>query len=223
MTITADSGIKAGAALVNGGKVVFTVKIDANDVAAADLVATFRYNKNVLTFVAEESSVAGIFDIEGEIATQSIIGNNAEEGVVTILANASNDAEGNLGEKTLVGEVEIATLVFEINEGFYNDATWFEGYIEIAAADATDTGFVVDDYAEVEIETEKRANINGDASINVIDVQAIRNLINAKEYSAVADIDMDGKVDLFDYAALRQFLASAKSYDAYFNPSAPLI
>ena len=225
MTITADSAINAGAALINGGKVVFTVKINVSDLDATLLMSDFVYNKDVLTFVSAD--VAGIFDVEGEIATQAVVGNDTP-GVVTIMASASKTADGKIAEKTLSGEVVIATLTFEISKSFYDDEIFVDGDVTIVGADATDMDDAITAVADKTVEVAQLGNINGDLDIDLIDVLAIRNIIDANidaeedavVYDALADFDMDGDVDVADYIAFQQYMVSGKSYNQYFDHDA---
>lgn len=128
LDITADNAIVPGAPIVNGGKVQFTVAINANDVDAAGIKADFFYDATVLEFISAESAVAPIFDatIDGQtVATTSIIGTpviktlmGEKLGHITVVADASKTEGGTSVDVTLNGEdIKFVTLTFRVAAG----------------------------------------------------------------------------------------------------------
>ena len=119
MDITADSGILAGANVVNGGLVEFTVALNAAELEASILKADFFYDPEILTFVGAE--IEGIFDVTDEAGTLVIETNkvvttkDAANGHVSVIVDASYTSNKlPVNVELNANDIAFVTLTFRV-------------------------------------------------------------------------------------------------------------
>lgn len=119
MDITADSGILAGANVVNGGLVEFTVALNAAELEASILKADFYYDPEILTFVGAE--IEGIFDVTDEAGTLVIETNkvvttkDAANGHVSVIVDASYTSNKlPVNVELNANDIAFVTLTFRV-------------------------------------------------------------------------------------------------------------
>lgn len=225
ITIEADNAVANGYNLVNGGLVQFTVALETIDLKANSLLSTFTYDGTILTFVG--AKVENIFG-EGTIndAHANVVNgaNGAKNGTLIISSYAPNTAEGKVQDVTVTGSTTYAILTFRINK----DAAGKNAELTATKLELLNTAGkqpvkpVTEDAAVVEYAPiSTLGNCNGDTAINSIDTLTIRKMMSGElvidkktvQYSAEADVDMDGDVDLEDFARLNKYLIGAITYD----------
>jgi len=222
VTIKADSGILAGADVVNGGLVNFVIALETANLKANSLLTTIVYDSDVLTFV--DAKVENIFGG----AAAPIFAANVEDvtetdtvGTLKIYSYADKGADAEVQDVTLNGEIAYATLTFKVNTTSY-DAKTAITVLPIELINAKGESAATSNAVTEEVEIVKLGDVNADGLINSVDTQLVRKimageLVVGKEtitYSAVADIDMDGEVTLNDFARLSQYLIGAITYEA---------
>lgn len=229
ITIDADSAIKSGEAIVNGGLVQFTVKLETIDLMANSLLTTFTYNGMILEFV--DAKVENIFgegtinDYYANVVTEKT-GNvvTAKNGTLIISSYAPNTAEGKVQDVKVTGSAAYAVITFRINK----DAAGLNAELTATNLELLNikgdkpVKAVTEDAPVVEsMAISKLGETNNDAAINSVDALSIRKMITGElvidkkvvQYSAMADVDMDGDVDLEDFARLNKYLIGAITYD----------
>lgn len=232
ITIDADNAVANGYNLVNGGLVQFTVALETIDMKANSLLTTFKYDGMILEFV--DAKVENIFG-EGTIndANANVVNvldpaDNktviAKNGTLILSSYAPNTAEGKVQDVLVTKTVTYAVLTFRINkDAAGKDAKLAATDLELLNIKGEEPVKPVTDTAPV-VETatiSKLGETNADAAINSVDTLAIRKMITGElvinkktvTYMAEADVDMDGDVDLEDFARLNKYLIGAITYD----------
>ncbi len=235
ITIVADNAIANGYELVNGGKVQFTVSLETIDLMATSLLTTFTYDAMVLEF--ESAEIVDIFgegtynDYHANVVVEKT-GNvvTAKNGTLILSSYADYTAEGKVQDVKISGKTAYAVLTFKINKDAVGEnAVLTATEIELlnikgekpVATVVDDTETDVIDVSSAPVVIEQLGNVNGGADINSIDTVAIRKMFKGEYlddagkqifYNAKADVDMDGDVDLEDFAELNKYLIGAISY-----------
>lgn len=153
MDITVDSGIYAGANIVNGGLVEFTVALGAN-IELSSLVTKFVYDADILTFV--DAKVESIFDVKDEagnttVITTATVGNSVglALGCVTVFVDATeNTASGAPVDVALFNdEIKFVTLTFRVAADAAYENKSLDGVI--CEAVSFENGQIKDNYGDL--------------------------------------------------------------------------
>ena len=227
LNVSVDNGLVAGANIVTGGYVTFTVKFNASDVDATSLVAKLAFNKDYLIYdsiVVED--IFASFDEEGNPVSVTNVGEVwAENGVLTFMVDASNDTTGAPVDVNFNGEYTLAKVTFRVNPALVDEFVDFATALEeevTATADFynTDAETLVAAADTCDYAVNCIGNVNGDTAINAIDALVIRMIIGGTyeiddeivDYVAELDFDMDGEITALDYAAIQRYIIGR--YDA---------
>ena len=209
--------------VVNGGMVEVKVFAEALKKEATNILATFNYDPDVLTFVGAQGE-----DLYDKVF---VTGNN---GLLTIYAfndDASNsEIDGKQLFVTLKFKVAVLDDVLADNlvKEMTTPITNFAAEAVVNGDSATELVCELSPAAtnETVIKIHRLAALSADNWITGLDHVALYNLIATNgvvdgALVAEADIDMDGDVDADDYIFLAQYLANELTYSELVEVSAP--
>ncbi len=233
ITIKADNAVANGYNLVNGGLVQFTVALETIDMKANSLLTTFNYDGMILEFVSAEiqnvfgegtinDAHANVDNVLDPADNKTVI---AKNGTLILSSYAPNTVDGKVQDVLVTKTVTYAVLTFRINkDAAGKNAVLTATDLELLNIAGKEPVKPVTDTAPVSnkaVEIKELGETNADAAINSVDTLAIRKMITGElvinkktvTYMAEADVDMDGDVDLEDFARLNKYLIGAITYD----------
>lgn len=240
---TIDNAVKPGhMVFVNGGTIAYTISIDAEAKALFGVQLYVNFDNSKLTYVgfdlgADKANLFGTVDANGSSST--IVGSMG--GVVSIMANVNNTADGTVVDAPVNEKLEFVTLYFKINSNTITDNALDKGFEtalsmsniivinsknvgtetdpDIAFANDYETSIVNADSILVEklgdanvLKTGNGQTVLSDGLVNLLDVQYIQNHVLNKTYDARADIDQNGVINILDIVAIQRYIVFAQTY-----------
>lgn len=199
---------------VNGGKLVLRINYTAKDANFASLLLNIKYNSDVLEFVDGEFLCLDVKDEAGKPmfpAGAYEISATKDGNAVKIFA--ATEAGATPVNKMWNGEGAFVELYFDIlsnvapsTEDDLTDLCFVvDAESKVIDSDSTELNVV---YGELvaEYATELIGNVHGNINLGVEDLNELLKIAFGEtgNYSAVADVDQDGDVDLVDYSILRK-------------------
>ncbi len=217
-SITNANNDKAGFA--NGSFVNLTISYSAANIKVNQLYMNFKYDANVFKYL-------GVNYMGDKLPAHSETNADDAKGQIAIQLRAN--AEKNEYVDITGTDVTLAVIKFQINPQLYTsiDVADFSALVSagfgLVGAEGIATSL---DYKKINEETGKDFEVltNGDAlaadTVKILglgdidmdgvleaeDLNDLLDLINHKSYSAVADINQDGKVNLIDYQLLNRVI-----------------
>lgn len=197
-----------------------TVKTDKTTVASGDAFkVTVSYSGDYYQFNALQIDLR--YDNKNTLFLKEALDETLPAGVVV---KEENDGKIVLAIYTLdgvalePGEVKTIELTFRARKNFAKtDIVWFESAkaFNLEGAEIDSETVKIKLGAAAQVTSLVTGELNGYAGINAGDAIVMMDLIYAEKYSAVADLNKDGKVDVKDFALLSKLIATDGSDDAY--------
>ncbi len=240
---TIDNAVKPGHMIfVNGGTIAYTISIDAENKALYGVQLFVNFDNSKLTYVGfdlgeDNENLFGTMDPSGACST--LVGSKG--GVVSIMANVNNTADGEVVDAPVNEKLEFVTLYFKINSETVTDNALDKGYEtalsmsniivinsvnvgdeeDPAIAFANDYETVTKNAAAIRVEKLGDTNVLKDANgnavlsdglVNLLDVQYVQNHVLNSTYDARADIDQNGVVNILDIVAIQRYIIFTHTY-----------
>lgn len=231
--ISIDSGVYAGAELVNSGKMKVTVLVNAWQVSLYSLNFEVEYNPNYFTYTGFELPEGSPFGKSGVYAA-------ADGGEVEVYMANAGETLTNLNLDLKGTQKAVVVLVFDINDAVnasnlgttsgtltLNDArvlTAAETVVAVANDPNVETGKADDitKYSDNDAAYVIKAlgNVTGGVIENtqerIDDFDALKwqALFINKKYLATADINKNGQLDAQDYEYLCTYIVDGMTYEA---------
>jgi hypothetical protein len=213
-----DNAVKSGYAFVNTGRIYLTINYTAQNASVNDILLALSYDSDVLTYVNAQLKCTG-FDL-----ANCEVGGVDADGKVSIRARANAETAEN-ANVTLPATGEFAVIEFAIKaDVFAANASQLVTLptIDIDVLENVDAGSVVVDkdhndiahnFGEIKVQKiEKLGDVNNDSVVDDRDAVLLFEYIFSGEYSAEADINQNGAIDLNDFQLLKQYTISSISY-----------
>lgn len=213
--ISMDNAVVAGETLVNGGKLAVTIKLSAYNKAANAFILKFDYSSN-LTFDK-------VVFADGQIGDSNGSGKN---GLCTLMTMNLLGQDVFFGEDhdgvTYAQDMVYATVYFDISTDTLTlsdvDIKNFRvDQMITITPDADGNQKVAADVATTDLNSDVKllGDVNGDGAttLDLLDAQAMMQLVNKQGYNAQADFNQDGVVTILEFANLRKFLAGVIDYN----------
>lgn len=190
---------------VNNGFILVTIYATADNFKFTTLDYRFNYDSDVYKVVSSDFSYD--FGANGGNYTQ-----DNGDNVAFITVNNGDDKLVLDGKKVVLGTVLLKNAIgnFDIDE--YDIWSTVDDIVfdEDAHADK-----IVNNIESVEFAL--IGDANGDYNYTLTDARAIQLLYLNGEYDCLADVNLDGAVDLADYVAIRKFVASNQTVADYYE------
>ena len=214
-----DNAVKSGYNYVNTGKLAVTVEFETQNVTLNSILLALEFDADVLSFVE------GTFTCDSAVFVDTKIGYDNTLGKVSISAKVNTENEENK-EVTLVdGKSGLAVLYFDINAtaGYTLDAANNANLGLTVVEDGDQSSSVLDKDAKATIDVEygtitapsvtRLGDVNNDGAVTDADAVLVLEYLFGEGYSAQADMDQDGDIELDDYQLLRQFVVASITYE----------
>ena len=208
-TATVDSDIKAGAELVNSGKLAVTIKMNAFKKKANYFTVSFEYSDNLIYDSVVFSDAAKAF---GQCDGGVKVVNNANVCTLNTFRFQASDFDIN-GEN-----IVYATIYFTIADDAQGTKAEIKNLkvVDIATVEGDPVDYTVG--KDVSKDIYMLGDMNGDGDITAADMRLIANLASAGSYDARADVDKSGSLKPIDVTATQKFVVGTFTYDQLIHP-----
>ena len=209
------NGNKNGAEynVVNGGIVEVIISMEAFDIDATNVLFSFTYDANVLTFINATGNNAVFDEIDG-------FGDD-KTGIFTLFANNKDGSVDKINGTTevMVARFKVAALenIFVDEVGNVYESALKNFKATVYGAESAPVNVATPEVVNVEIH--RLGAVSNDNYIDGADVSAVKEMIKADGYAAEADVDMDGDVDMDDYLYIIQYLIHKYTYAEFVGVS----
>ncbi len=205
-----DGALTAGK-IVNGGKVAIAIDMTALNVEMTQIMISVGYNSDLLVF--NEDLTKSVNDDNGFVNEYlATVGENAV--VKAISSSTTAVTITPEGKDYLVLVFDVKTTAYEADKASIN-ASFELVSNEVINGEANP----VEVSADTNIGTaviSKNADVDGNGTFGLADVQKLMDIWAAKGYDEQADIDCDGDVDLRDLVNIQKILLNeGVNADAY--------
>lgn len=211
-----DNAIKAGEDFVNTGKIAVTIKFNTKNVTLNSILLALEFDAGVLEYVDTK------WDCDSTVFVNCETGYNNETGKVSVSAKVNKIDEANKDVALADGEYALATLYFNVKAapGYTHAAAQAAdlGLTPVMTGDqsasvlTTTTAVAANFGATPEVTLTRLGDVNEDGVVTDKDMVDLLALFIAKGYSAQADINQDGTIDIFDIQLLKQFVIATIDY-----------
>lgn len=223
-----------GTTYVNGSYLTATIKVTGSKTDVHSFKLSIPFDTKALAFVGAQSTTVTVNGVS------MIVEANDDNGVVELFIHVENAKDGVLQNVTITDEVDLVTLVFQVNPEFYDmdtknevnnvtsldfdaDATSILVYKNNAPVAVTYLAYdtkVEADYlpktsgSAYMLTVYKLGDMNTNGYVTDADAVFVEAVVFGKTevFDARADVNKDGVIDMLDFVAMKQYIVRILNY-----------
>lgn len=224
-----------GTTYVNGSYVMVTIKVQGSKTNVHSIKMSVPFDTDALAFVGAQSNTVTVN------GTSMIVEANDNYGSVELFVHVENAKDGVLQNVEITKEVDLVTLVFQVNPEYY-DVDVANTISEVTALTFGATSVLeyksgapvaVEDLvfdtvtpgagmnlpqvagSSYKLTIYKLGDMNVNGYVTDMDAVLVEALVfgTSESYDARADVNKDGVIDMLDFVAMKQYIVKILNYN----------